>query len=81
MESLERVGFDSEGSSVIVEKYANAHIGSEEYMVIDKIRNTITNGVETIGGKYLIQKGVGMFSWYWTDGEVKLHTKKFNIVL
>ena len=47
-------------------------------MLTKKIEPIIYNGVETIGGKYLIPKGIGTVSWYWTDYEGQIHTKKFN---
>ena len=50
-------------------------------MFTDKIEPIISNGVETIGGNYLIPKNIGTVSWSWTDYEGKLHTKKFNDVL
>ena len=37
VESSEQVGFDSYGSSSIVDKSENDHIFSEEYMFTDKI--------------------------------------------
>ena len=69
VESSEKVGFDSYGSSVIFDKYVKAQIWSEEDMFNDKIEPIISNGVATIGGKYLIPKGIGTVSWSWTDYE------------
>ena len=59
MGSSEQVRFDSDGSSVIVYKYANAHIFSEEEIFTDKIETIIYNGVANIAGKYLIPKVIG----------------------
>ena len=81
MESSEKVVFDSDGSSVIVDNSENDHILSEEYMFNEKIDAIISNGVETIGGNDLIPKGIGKVIWYWTDGAGKLHTKKLNNVI
>ena len=58
MESSEQFEFDSDGLSVIVDNSANAHICSEEDMFDDKIDPIIFNGMENIGGKYLISKGI-----------------------
>ena len=73
--------FDFYGSTVIVNKYANAHICSEEYMLTDKIDTTISNGVENIDEKYLIIKDIGTFSWSCTDDKGQHHKKKLNNVL
>ena len=35
----------------------------------------------TICGKDLIPKGISTVSWYWTDYEGQLHTKKLNNVI
>ena len=58
VEYSEHVEFDSNGSSVIVDKSANAHICPEEDMFTEKIEPIIFYGVATIGGKYLIPKGI-----------------------
>ena len=58
MESPEQVVFDYNGSSVIVDNSVNAHIWSEEDMLTENIYPIIYNGVETIGGKYIISKGI-----------------------
>ena len=50
-------------------------------MLTDKIEPIISNGVATIGGKYLITKGIGTIIWSWTDDERQLHTNKLNNVL
>ena len=50
-------------------------------MFNDKIDPIIYSAVANIGGKGIIPKGIGTFSWSWTDGEGELHTKKFNNVL
>ena len=81
LESLEQLGFDSDRSLVIFDNSANAQIRSEEDIFSDNIETVISNGVETIGRKYLIQKGIVTFSWYWTDDEGKLHKKILNNVL
>ena len=81
VESSEKFGFESDGSSVIVDNYANAHIYSEEYMFTKNIEIIISNGVENIGGKYLITKGIVTVIWYYTNYEGQLHTKKWNNVL
>ena len=54
-----KIVFDSDGSSVIVDKYENSHICSEEDMLTDKIYPIIYIGVATIGGKYIIPKEIG----------------------
>ena len=61
-ESSEQVGFDSDRSTVIVDKSANAYIFSDEDMFTENIEPTISNRVATIGGKYLITKGIVTFS-------------------
>ena len=43
-------------------------------MLNDKIEPIISNGVAYIGEKYIIPKGIGIFSWSWTYDEGKLHT-------
>ena len=50
-------------------------------MITDKIEPIIPNVVETIGGIYLIPKGIGTISLSCTDDKVKLNTNKFNNVL
>ena len=62
VEYSEQVGFDSDGSTFIVDNYSNAHILSEEDMFIDKIDLIISNVLASIGGKYLIPKGIGNLS-------------------
>ena len=49
-------------------------------MFTEKIDPIISNGVANIGGKDIIPKGVGKFSWYWTDDEGQLHKNKLNNV-
>ena len=75
MESSEQVGFDSDGSTVIVDKYANSDIFSEEEMFYDKIEPIIYNGVANIGGKDIITKGIGTVIWYWNDDEGQPHKR------
>ena len=75
MESLEQVGFDSDGSSVIFDNSENAHIFSEKYIFTDKKKTIIYNGVATICGKDLITKRIDTVSWTWTDDEGKLYKK------
>ena len=43
VESPEQVGFDYDGSTVIVDNYSNAHICSEEDMFTAKIEPIIYN--------------------------------------
>ena len=50
-------------------------------MFTDKIEPIISNGVVTIGGKYLITKEIGTVIWSWTDDEGQLHKNKLNNVL
>ena len=50
-------------------------------MFTDNIEPIISGGVGTIGGKYLLPQEIFTVSWYWTDDEGQLHTKKFNTVL
>ena len=50
-------------------------------MFTDNIEPIISNGLETIGGKDHITKGIGKIRWSWTDDEGKLHTKELNNVL
>ena len=50
-------------------------------MFTDNIKPIISNGVATIDEKDLITKVINTVSWYWTDYEGKLHTKKLNNVL
>ena len=69
------------GSSVIFHNSANDNICSVEDMSADKIEPIIYNGVETIGGKYLIPKGIVTVIWSWTDDEGQLHTNKLDNVL
>ena len=49
-------------------------------MLTYEIEPIISNGVETIGGKDIIPKGIGTVSRSWTDHGEKLHTKKMNNV-
>ena len=67
VESSEQVGFESDGSSVIVDKSENYQILPEKDMFTDKIEPIIYNGVANIGGKDIITKGIGPVIWYWTD--------------
>ena len=69
MEDLKQVGFDSDGSSVIVDHSSNFHICSEEYIVTDKIEPIIFNGVKNIDVKDPIQKLIVAVIWSWTDDE------------
>ena len=50
-------------------------------MFTDKIKLMISSGVATIGGKYLITKGVGTVIWSCADDEGRLYKNKFNNVL
>ena len=50
-------------------------------MFTDKIDPIIFNGMETIGGKYIIPKGIVTVIWYWTDYEGKIYTNKLNNLL
>ena len=50
-------------------------------MFTDKIKPIISNGLATIGGKYIIPKGNVTVIWSWTDDEGQLHTNKLNNVL
>ena len=50
-------------------------------MFTDKIDPIISSGVATIGGKDVISKDIGIFSWSCTNDERKLHTQKLNNVL
>ena len=47
---------------------------SEKEMFTNNINPIISNGVTTIGGKYLIPKQIVTVSWYWTDDEGRIHT-------
>ena len=49
-------------------------------MFTDKIDPKIYNGVATMGGKYIIPKGIGTVKWSWTDGEGQLNTHRLNNV-
>ena len=81
MEYSEQFGFDSDGSSVIVDNSDNSYIRSEEYIFNEKIEPIIYNGVSTIGVKDVIPKVIDTVRWYWTDGDVQLHTNKLNNLL
>ena len=61
VESSEQVGFDSNGSTVIVDNSENDHICSEEDMFTDKIDPIIYNGVATIGENKYYSKS------YWNS--------------
>ena len=50
-------------------------------MFTDNIETIMYNGVVTIGGNYIIPKGIVTVSWYWTDDEGQLHTNKLNTVI
>ena len=47
-------------------------------MFTGKSYPVIYNVVKTIGGKYLIPKGVGTVSWSYIYDELKLHTNRLN---
>ena len=47
-------------------------------MFTDKIYTIISNGVATIGGKYIIPKVIGTVIMSYTDDDGKLHTHKLN---
>ena len=81
MDSSEQFVFDSDVSAAIVDNSANVNIFSEEDMYTEKIDPIIYNGVEAIGGKYLIPKGIGTVRWFWNDYEGKLHTSELNNVI
>ena len=63
VESSEQVGFDFDGSTVIVDNSSNEQNFSEEDMFNDKIEPIIYNVVATIGGKYIIPKRIGTVRW------------------
>ena len=67
MEYSEQVGFDSNGSSVIVDNSDNAQICSEEDIFTGKLEPIIYILVATIYVKGIITKCIGTVSWYWTD--------------
>ena len=50
-------------------------------MLTDNIETIISNGVATLGGKYIIPKGIVTDIWSWTDDEGQIHTYKLNTVL
>ena len=50
-------------------------------MFTDKVEPIISNGVETIGVKYIISKGIGTVIWFWNDDYIKLNTNKLNNIL
>ena len=50
-------------------------------MFTENIYPIISNGVTTIGGKYIIPKGIGKVSWSWTDDEGQTRTKELNNLL
>ena len=74
-------GFDSFGSSVIVDNTSNDNICSDEDMFTDKTEPIIYNGVATIGVKFIISKGIVKVSFSWNDDERQLHTNKLNTVI
>ena len=41
-----------------------SHIYSEKDIFNDKIETKISNGVATIGKKYVVPKGIGAVSWF-----------------
>ena len=47
-------------------------------MFTEKIELIISNGVATMGEKYLIPKGNVTVRCFWNDDEGQLHTNKFN---
>ena len=61
LEYSENVGFDSDGSSLIVDNSYNAQICSEKDMFNENVESTISNGVATIGGKDIIIIGIFIF--------------------
>ena len=67
VEYSEQVGFDSNGSSVIVDNSDNAQIYSEEDIFTGKLEPILHILVATIYVKVIIKKGIGTVSWYWTD--------------
>ena len=79
MESSEQVGFDSDGSKVIVDNSSNVYNFSEENMFTKNIEPMISNGVAAIGGKHLTPKGIGTVSWSCTDDECK-YTQRNRIM-
>ena len=50
-------------------------------MFTDKIEPIISNGVATIGGNDLIQKGIDTAIWSWNYDEGQRHKQKLNHVL
>ena len=77
----EQVLFDSDGSSVIVDNYANDHICSYEDIFAENIEPIIYNGVATIGGKYIISKRLAQLPGTWDDDEGQLNTYKLNNII
>ena len=80
MESLEHIVFDFDVSAVKMDNYTNTYICLEEDMFTYNIEPIICNGVEIIGGKNIITKGIGTVSWYWTDEYGQQHTNILNNV-
>ena len=52
-------------SSVIAHNSKNAHIFLEEDMFTDKIEPIVSNGVATIAGNDLNQRGIETVIWSW----------------
>ena len=62
MESLEHIVFDFDVSAVKMDNYTNTYICLEEDMFTYNIEPIICNGVEIIGGKILLQKGLAQLA-------------------
>ena len=50
-------------------------------MFTKTIEPVISNRVATVGGEYIIPKGIRAVIWSWNYYEVKLHTNTFNSAL
>ena len=56
MKLSEYIGFESDGSTVIVDNCVNSNILLQEYIFTDKIETITSNVVANIGGNILFQK-------------------------
>ena len=72
---INKVHFDPDGTSVIVDNSANAHIVNDKSLFVSDIKPMDpSTGVATIGGKDHRPEGIGTIRLSWRDDEGKSYT-------
>eukprot|EP00957_Ditylum_brightwellii_P174993 13323463-Ditylum_brightwellii.AAC.1 len=73
--SENRIDFDTDETTAIVDDLANAFIIKDKHLYIGEIQPIDqSKGVATIGGKDHRPSGIGKAKFSWKDDEEKIHT-------